>query len=336
MRKTMLGGLGILALDLFLAISGVFGTTAPSASAAAETAAAVPSCSRSISTTANNDSVAITINRSCTTYYRSVGLWGGGEYDGYHYGTYHGSGWSSVACADKNCDAGNVLWGGYERKSDGKEWCFFRCADAPPNVVGAIVIHLTAFTSGHPPVPVSNAGHLRRTSTFDQQDEQFGDCQRDPSSRGLGTVVVNSSCGTSNAMDWVYQANGHCGGQVTATCPGGHISASQALRGDFIITIKNIGQGSLCEGADAQTNWTMQMFTCDGVGGQNHLNNLFIWSQTAFCGNVSGNDLISYQWNANGLDGTGNVYNPGGTGSNVEVTQVPPACQEALWRLNGS
>jgi hypothetical protein len=177
----------------------------------------------------------------------------------------------------------------------------------------------------------------RRTSTFDQQDEWFGDCQRDPSSGGLGTVVQNSSCGTSNAMDWSYQANSTCGGKVTATCPGGPISASTALRGDFIITIRNIGQGTLCEGADAQTNWTMEMFTCDGVGGIHHYNNLFIWSQTASCsGGFNGNDLISYQWNKNGNSDTANVYNPGGTGSNVEVAPVPPHCPEALWKLNGS
>lgn len=187
------------------------------------------------------------------------------------------------------------------------------------------------------PVPVAGPQSRRTGSTFDEQDEWFGDCQRDPSSGGLGTVVVNSSCGTSNAMDWSYQANGTCGGKVTATCPGGPISASSALRGDFIITIRNIGQGSLCEGADAQTNWTMQMFTCDGVGGVHHYNNLWIWSQTASCsGGFSGNDLISYQWNQNGNSDTASIYNPGGTGSNVEVAPVPPHCPEALWRLNGS
>lgn len=185
------------------------------------------------------------------------------------------------------------------------------------------------------PVPGMTAVQ-RRTSTFDQQDKWFGDCQRDPSNGGLGTIVQNSSCGTSNAMDWSYQGNGTCGGTVTATCPGGPISASTALRGDFIITIRNIGQGSLCEGADAQTNWTMKMFTCDGVGGVHHYNNLFIWAQSASCGTVSGNDLISYQWNQNGNTDTASVYNPGGTGSNVQVAPVPPHCAEALWNLNGS
>ena len=89
-------------------------------------------CSRSISTSANSDSVAITLHQTCGRAYRAIGFWGGGPVDGYHYGTYHtwpgGNAQFSVACGDSSCDVGNVQWGGYQRKEDGKIFCEVNCS----------------------------------------------------------------------------------------------------------------------------------------------------------------------------------------------------------------
>lgn len=194
--------------------------------------------------------------------------------------------------------------------------------------------HTTTNTHGAT-APVPGPGHQRRAATNDLQNVWFGTYIRDPNNGGLGTDVLASNSTGTNAEDWAFQANGTCGGTVTANCPGGYISSH--YRTDFIVTLRNIGQGSLCMGADGQTAWFMQMFTCDGVGGVHHYNNLFVWDQNSFCGPTTDTALISWQWQKNGGSGAAFVQDPGGVGSNIEVLNtVPTHCPQDLWNLQGS
>ena len=178
------------------------------------------------------------------------------------------------------------------------------------------------------------AAGLRATSTFDWKNEFTALCERDPSSGGAGTAVLDSGCSTSNAEDWVAQGNGTCGGTVTRTCPGGWISAN--LRGDFVITLRNIGQGPLCEGANSDTIWTVTMRTCDGVGGAHLIGTLYAWG-TGACGALQDNAFWSFAWNTAHADAgaVGDSQN-GGTNTNVVVADSFNHCADGLWQGIGS
>jgi hypothetical protein len=90
---------------------------------------AMARCSRNLPVSHNIDSVVMQASQTCGFSYRSVGFWGGGSYDGYHYGTYTKvNGTWSTACADSSCNAGNVQWGGYQVKRTSKIVCTFGCA----------------------------------------------------------------------------------------------------------------------------------------------------------------------------------------------------------------
>ena len=125
-----------LAVTATLAVTAGIGIATAAATMTATPAQAA--CSRSISTSGNADSVVITLHQTCGRAYRAIGFWGGGTVDGYHYGTYHvwpgGNSQFSTACGNSACTAGTVQWGGYERKTDGKIFCTYRCA----------AVHLTA------------------------------------------------------------------------------------------------------------------------------------------------------------------------------------------------
>ena len=175
---------------------------------------------------------------------------------------------------------------------------------------------------------------MRRTSTFDWSNEFTALCERDPSSGGAGTAVLDSTCSTSNAEDWVEQANGTCGGTVTRTCPGGWISAN--LRGAFVVTSRNIGEGPLCEGANTDTVWTVTMRTCDGVNGQHLIGTLYAWA-TGGCGTLTDNAFWSFAWNTAHADAgaIGDSQN-GGTNTNVVVADNFTHCADGLWQGIGS
>lgn len=193
-----------------------------------------------------------------------------------------------------------------------------------------------AMASVHAPAPSHKGSVVHRNSTFDWGDEWFGDFWRDPSSGGLGTVIQTSTGSSSNAEDWVLQANSTCGGSVTATCPGGLTSTN--YRGDAIVTLRNVGQGSLCFGADAQTAWFAEMAVCDGVNGAHHYNTLFVYDPGASCGSLVQTDFPSYQWAKNGNANVGLIVDISGNGFATVVQQGNQIahCPEALWQQIGS
>jgi hypothetical protein len=195
-------------------------------------------------------------------------------------------------------------------------------------------IHTTALIKTTGPRPGSGTQKLsaRRSSTFDYGDQWFGDFWRDPSDGGQGTVILTSTGSTSNAEDWVLQANGTCGGFVTSTCPGGLTSTD--YRGDQIVTLRNVGQGTLCFGADAQTGWLAEMMVCDGVNGIHHYDTLFVWDPGASCGSLFGTDFPSYQWAKNGLPSVGLIVDTSGSNFAAAVQQGNQIahCPEALWQ----
>jgi hypothetical protein len=172
---------------------------------------------------------------------------------------------------------------------------------------------------------------VRRASTFEWGDDYWGDFWRDPSNGGLNTNILASTGSTSNAEDWSLQANGTCGGTVTSTCPGGWLSAN--IRGFAIVTLRNIGQGSLCMGIDAANLWLAKMATCDGVNGQHHYDTLFVYVPGAACGSLRDTAFLSYQWNKNGDPGAGYVIDGSGSNSQVAVLKSAdiPHCPESLW-----
>jgi hypothetical protein len=196
----------------------------------------------------------------------------------------------------------------------------------------------TATKATFSPVPGHSHARLpdRRLSTFDYGDMWFGDFWRDPSAGGLNTVILVSTGSASNAEDWALQNNGTCGGTVTSTCPGGQTSAD--YRGDDIVTLRNIGQGSLCFGADAQNSWEAKMATCDGVNGAHHYDTLFIWDPGASCGSEVGVDFPSFQWAKNGNANVGLIVDVAGSGGPAVVQQGNQIahCPEALWQQLGS
>lgn len=202
-----------------------------------------------------------------------------------------------------------------------------------------------AQASGHSSQPVAGSPGVLRTSTFDYSDIFYNGFMTDPSDGGLNTLVVAETGTASNAKDWSLQANGTCGGKVTSTCPGGWWSAH--IQGFFIVTLRNIGQGTLCFGANAQGGWDGTMSTCDGVNGLHHYNTLFAWEPNDACGSSLGTAFLSYQWNKNGgtqaafiTDAAGPGPRPGLRLPNGIITVIEgsglPHCTEALWTPTGS
>lgn len=187
----------------------------------------------------------------------------------------------------------------------------------------------TTTTNHHRAFPVPSA---RRASTLDWCDAHFGGCWRDPSSGGLNTVIQDSLQSNSNAEDWSLQSNnGPCSGTVTATCPGGWLSAN--ARGFSFVTLRNIGQGTLCFGANAQNFWTGKMATCDGVNNTHHWDTVFVYDPQASCGSTTLPGFLSYQWQRNGNSNGAWITDENGLNQPVMVQFAPNIahCNEALW-----
>lgn len=102
-------------------------------------------------------------------------------------------------------------------------------------------------------------------SADDLCDEgSFADlCLRDPSDGGEGTPVLITTPGSSNAEDWkILRDTGRCANAiVTSSCPGGFVSSVD--QGLTLVVLQNVGQGTLCIRAAADTQYDAQMGPCD-------------------------------------------------------------------------
>lgn len=151
---------------------------------------------------------------------------------------------------------------------------------------------------------------------------------QDPGSGGPGTNVLAATDGSGAEFDWsVAQDVSRChGGIVTASCPGGAISAHDA--GKPIVTIKN-NASSLCMGADASTSWNLTMQACDRKAAPN-LATVFVYLPGRSCGQVSDTKFASLAANATSAGG-GKITGGSAPGHDLTVTSSPARCTDQLW-----
>jgi hypothetical protein len=150
---------------------------------------------------------------------------------------------------------------------------------------------------------------------------------QDPGSGGSGTDVLAGTDSASAKFDWsVAQDPSRCGGIVTASCPGGSISAHDV--GKSIVTIKHSGS-SLCMGADASTSWNVTMQACDRKSAPN-LATAFVYLPDRTCGQVSDTKFASLASNATPA-GRGKITGDNMPGHDLAVTSSPATCVDQLW-----
>lgn len=145
---------------------------------------------------------------------------------------------------------------------------------------------------------------------------------------GADTNVVAATDGTSAEFDWsVAQDVSRCGGGiVTASCPGGAISAHDV--GKPTVTIRRSGT-SLCMGADGSTSWNLTMQACDTKSAPN-LATVFVYLPDRSCGQVSDTKFASLASNATSA-GAGKITGDNTPGHDLTVTSSPSACADQLW-----
>ena len=177
------------------------------------------------------------------------------------------------------------------------------------------------------PVPAAS-------STDEWQNVRTNNYWRDPSNGGAGTFVLNSAFTTSDAEDWVLQANSRCGFKVNASCPGGWISAH--LQGAFVVTLRNVGQGSLCHGVSSSTNWAATMRTCDGAGGASTPSTVYAYTAQGCPGSTARATFTSFAWNSTHST-QGVLLDPeGGVNDNLIANDGAAHCFDFLWKFASS
>jgi hypothetical protein len=187
----------------------------------------------------------------------------------------------------------------------------------------------SAAASPHSSSPARTAATLPPASfTYDFCNEGSSLCWRDPSDGGAGTFVSNSAASSSNSEDWAFlqdDSADRCHGTVTATCPGGWLSAN--LRGAEITLFRNKATG-LCSGVNASSSWDAVMRVCNSPSASEPSTDFVVTA--ASCGGNNATEIFSWQWNGSHNSG-GILVSVNHPNSNLFATSSPPACNNALW-----